>query len=83
MFSGIYEFNDNLREYKCLYCEKKDQQKFDKILKEKFGNADFLTMIQIGLFYCCEKVFVNMNTWIVGKDLIKNHYHRNKIFIVT
>ena len=30
---------DDLIEYKCLYCNKKEQQKFDKQLKERFLNT--------------------------------------------
>ena len=32
-------FKDDLIEYKCLYCNKKEQQKFDKQLKERFLNT--------------------------------------------
>ena len=31
-------------------------------------------------FCCCEKVFILLNIWIVGKNLIKPHYHLKKLF---
>ena len=39
---------------------------------------NFLTMISISLFYCCEKVFTRMNTWMIGKNSMKHHYQRKK-----
>ena len=31
----------------------------------------FLTMISISLFYCCQKMFIHMNTWMIWKNLMK------------
>ena len=41
--------------------------------------TNFLTIISINLFYCCNKVFTCMNTWMIGKNTIKPHYLK-KIF---
>ena len=50
-FFEYTNFKDNSIEYKCLYCNRNNQHKFDEKLKERCLN--FLTMIIISLFYCC------------------------------
>ena len=37
-------------------------------------------MITITLCYCCKKVFILMNIWIIGKNLMKHHYLKKKDF---
>ena len=54
VFFNTKIFQDDLIEYNKTY-----QQKFAKYLKERFLN--FLTMITINLFDCCEKVFILIN----------------------
>ena len=34
-------------------------------------HTNLLTMITISLFYCCKKVFIFMNRWIIGKNSMK------------
>ena len=36
--------------------------------------------ITVNLFYCCEKVFTHMNTWMIRKNSMKRHYLQKKIF---
>ena len=36
-------------------------------------------MIKISLFYCCERVFIYINIWIIGKNPIKHHYLRKSL----
>ena len=36
-------------------------------------------MITISLFFCCEKAFILMNVWMVGKNSMK-HYLKKNIF---
>ena len=68
-------------EYKCLYFKKNYQQNFDEKLKQwllntrKFSSHDNNTF-----FYYCKKVFTLMNKWIIGKNLMKQHYLKMKIF---
>ena len=31
-------------------------------------HTNFLTMKTISLFYCCRKVFIVMNIWMIGKN---------------
>ena len=31
--------------------------------------TDFLTIMTIALFYCWEKLFILVNTWMIGKKL--------------
>ena len=38
-FLEYANFKDNLIEYKCLFCNKKYQEKFDEKLKERFFNT--------------------------------------------
>ena len=41
-------------------------------------HKDFLTMISISLFSCCEQVRTRMNTWMIGKKSMKHHYLKKK-----
>ena len=81
LFPWIYE----LLEYQHLCCKKNCQDKLDEELKEQFFNTfkNFLTMITISSFYCCKKVFFLLKIWMIGKNSMKHHYLKNKIFTVT
>ena len=46
-------------------------------------HTNFLTMISISLFYCCEKVFTHMNIWMIEKNSMKPYYLKKKIFTVA
>ena len=73
-FLEYTNFKDDLIEYKCLICSKNCQIKFDEKLKERFLiHKNFLTMITISLFYCCKKVLILMNIWMIAKNLMKHH----------
>ena len=37
----------------------------------------------ISLSYCCEKVFILKNTWMIGKNSMKHHYLKKKNFMVV
>ena len=37
-------------------------------------------MKSISLFYCCEKIFTHMNTWMIGKSSMKHYYERKEDF---
>ena len=80
-FLEYTNFKDNLIEYKCLCYNRNYQQKFDEKLKKQFLNI--LTLITISLFYYCKKELILMNIWMVGKNLMKHHYLKQKIFKVT
>ena len=44
------------------------QHKFDEKSKEGFlMHTNFLTTTMISFFYCCEKAFIFMNVWMIGK----------------
>ena len=30
-------------------------------------------MISISLFYCCKKMFIHLNTWMIDKNSIRHH----------
>ena len=52
-----------------------------KILeRDLLTRANFLTMISISLFYCCEKVFTHMNIWMIEKISMKHQCLKNKNF---
>lgn len=34
----------------------------------------FLTLIPISLFYCCEKMFIHINTWMIEENPLKHNY---------
>ena len=62
-------FKDDLTEYKCFCRNKNYQKRFYENLKKEFViHINFLSMISINLFYCCEKVFTHTNIWMVGKN---------------
>ena len=69
-------FKDYLIEYKCLCCNKNHQQKFGRKLEERFlMHTNFLITTIRSLFYCCEKVLILMNIWMIGKNSMKHHYY--------
>ena len=37
-------------------------------------------MITISLFYCCEKVFILINIWMIGKNLLKLYFLKKEHF---
>ena len=41
--------------------------------------TNFLTMISISLFYCCEKVFIHMNIWMTEKNSMEHRYLKKRI----
>ena len=66
-------FKDNLIEYKCLCCNKNYQHKFDEKLEERFFNKyKFSNHNSNKFFSCCEKVFILMSIWMIGKNSMKD-----------
>ena len=45
--------------------------------------TNFLTMISMNLFHCCEKMFTHINTWAIRKKSMKHRYINMKIFSGT
>ena len=37
-------------------------------------------MVLLNLFCCCKKLFAYMNTWMIGKNLMKHQYLKKKDF---
>ena len=61
--------------YKCLFCNKIYRKKFHVNLKNvSLIHTNFLALISINLFCCCEKVLTYMNALMIGKNSMKNHY---------
>ena len=81
-FLEYTNFKDDLIKCKCLSCNKNYQQKFDKKFKKRI-HANFLIMVTISFFSFCEKVFILMNIWMIGKNSMKHHYLKKNIFTVT
>ena len=71
-FLEYTNFKYYLIKYKCLLC------KNDFLI-----HASFLTTTIISLFHCYEKVLNFMNIWVLGKNFMKCHYLRIKIFTIT
>ena len=83
-FLEYINLKDDLIDNKCLRCNKNYQHMFDKKLKERFFNTcNFSNHDNNSLFYYCEKVFIPMNIWMIGKNSVKHRYMKNKIFTVT
>ena len=56
---------------------------FDVKLMEQFLiYTCFLTTTMISFFYCCEKIFILMNIWMIGKNSLKLHYLKKKDFYI-
>ena len=69
---------------KCFNCKTYYEKDFNKELIEKFANTyEFCNKNLINSFCYWEKVFILMNIWIIGKDLMKHHYLIKSLFIVT
>ena len=70
-----------LIEYKCSCSNKNYQQNFGKELNERFFNIyKFSNHETRSLFYCCKKVFILMNIWIIGKNSVKHGYLKKKFY---
>ena len=83
-FLEYTNFKDDLIECKWLCCNKNYQHTFDEKLKERLFNAyKFFDHDNNEFIYCCGKVFILMNIWMIGKNSVKQHYLKKKIFIVT
>ena len=72
-FIGI---KNNKLNYKCKECG----ERYFKSINESIKN--FLVILTT-LFSCEEKVFIPLNIWIAGKDLMKHHYQIKKLFTVS
>ena len=83
-FLECTSFKDDLKEYKCLCCRKNYQHEFDKKLEERFFNTyKFFNHDNNKFCPCCKKVFIFMNIWMIGKNVLKHHFVKKKIFIVS
>ena len=81
MLSWIHELHQNINVYVAIRVIKKSLM---KTLRNNFSiHTNFLTMICINSFYICKKVFTLMNKWMFGKNSMKLHYLKKKIFVVT
>ena len=60
------------------------RQKLSTKKKRFFNTYKFYNRDNNNLIYCCEKgLFILMNIWLTGKNAMKLHYLKKKIFIVT
>ena len=57
-FLEYSNFKDDLIEYKCLYCNKNYQQKFDKMLKQRLFNTYKVYFIIVKRCYPYIKVLI-------------------------
>ena len=69
---------DDLIELKCLSCNKNYQHKFDEKLKERSFNTFKFSNLENN-----KKVFIVMNKWMIGKNLIKHQYLKKMILTFT
>ena len=82
LFNFIGSKNNKLR-YKCEECKKIWLKPINGLIK-KFPNIHQFCNGDINKFVLLlRKVFIDMNTWIAGKDLMKHHYQIKKIFTVN
>ena len=70
--------------FECFDCKKKYTRKFDKKLTKKFKNTYNFCNGDIDKFMLLlRKLFILMNIWMIGVDLMKNNYQIKVIFIVV
>ena len=70
-FLEYMNVKDDLIEYKCLYCNKNYKHKFVEKLKNNFLiYTNVLTTTIISLFCCYKKMFILLNIWTIGKNLM-------------
>ena len=50
---------------------------------ERMSFLNSLTRTIISLFYCCKKLFIVMDIWMIRQNSMKHHYLKKKIFTVT
>ena len=70
--------------FRCFSCKKNYEQDFNKDLIQRFANIYEFCNGDLNKFILLlsKKLFIRMNVWIVGKDLMKHHYMTKKLFIV-
>ena len=75
---------------KCFNCNIYYKKKFNDLIKKLKNTYSFCNNDTTGLSFSerinkfvllLRKVFILMNVWIVGKDLMKSYYQAKKIFI--
>ena len=75
---------DNLILYKWFVCMTNYLKKFNENLKKRSSNTYRFSNNDINnLFSFCEKAFIDMETWKIGKISLKFNYQKKKIFLVT
>ena len=67
-------FQDGQLIFRCFEGKNNYKKDFDK---------ELIKRLLINLFCYQEKMFIIMNTWIVGKDFMRNHCLIKKLFIVV
>ena len=70
--------------FRCFECKKNYKKDFNKELIKRFANIYEFCNEDVNKFILLlKKVFVPMNTWIAGKDLMKHHCLIKKLFIAA
>ena len=72
---------DDLIAYICLCWNKHDSETFDENLKKRFTSTHKFANHDINHFnLMLRKVFIHMNTWMIGKNSMRHHYQKEKEF---
>lgn len=70
--------------FKCSDCNENYEREFDENLANRFKvHKDFVTKRLRNLVPYCEKMFIRISTWIVGRDLMKHNCLKKKNFTAT
>ena len=70
--------------FRCFECKKNYEKDFNKEFIKRFANIyEFCDGDINKIILSLKKVFIHMNTWIVGNDLMKHHCLIKKLFIAT
>ena len=70
--------------FRCFRCKNNYKKNFSKELIQRFGNISEFCNGDLNKFILLLiRVFIHMNTWIVGKDLMKHNCLTKKPFIAT
>ena len=68
-------FKNNRLIYKCEECKEKWKRPLNKLIEIFQSTYQFCESDLNRFVLSLQKVFILMNIWIVGKNLIKLHYH--------
>ena len=83
-FLEYESIEDNSIKYKCISSNKDYSRKIDEELRKRFRNLFKISNTGINKFILLlQEMFNHINTWMIGKNPVKHHSLKRKIFTAT